>query len=66
MRPQVPVAQLASEGLVATVEPESDQLLEQRRRPHVRVVREPLTHVRLEPVEHVRPVPGAHAQLALS
>ena len=53
MRPQVPVPDLAGERLVAAIEPERDNLVEQHRRPHVRIIDEPLTHVALDPIERI-------------
>lgn len=54
MRAQSPVAQMPREGLVTAVVAQRHDLVEQRRRPHVRVIDEALTHIGLEPVERVR------------
>jgi hypothetical protein len=63
VRAQLSIAQLAGEGLVAPAIAERCDLVEQRRRPHVLIVGEPLAHVRLEAIERVRLVVGAQAGL---
>lgn len=66
VRAQLPVAELTGEGLVAALVPECHQLVEQRGRPHVLIISQPLTHVRLEPIERIRLGALAHARLALA
>ena len=63
-QPQLPVTDLASEGLTAPLKPNSRNLVEQHRGPHMGIIDQPLTHIGLEPVETVRPAPGAHAGLS--
>ncbi len=53
MRPQPALPQLTGERLIRPLIPQGDHFVEQGRRPHVTVVRQPLAHVRLEPVERV-------------
>src|ERR1700737_3663714 len=53
MRSELAVAQVVREPLIAAIEPERDDLVEQHRRPHVRIIGEPLTHVHLEPIERI-------------
>ena len=65
VRAQLPVPKLAGERLIRPVEPERGDFIEQRRRPHVRVIGEPLAHVGLEPIEWVLtstlPHPGSRS-----
>ena len=66
MRTQTPVADLASERRIRPAIPERGDLVEQRRRPHMRVLREPLADIRLEPVEHVDLGLGPNAGLTFA
>ena len=66
VRPQLAVTDLAGEGLVAPLEPERDDLVEQHRGPHMRIVSQALAHVGLEPVEPVRLGLGPHPRLSFS
>ena len=53
MRSEFAVTQVVREPLIAAIEPQRDDLVEQHRRPHVRIIGEPLTHVHLEPIERI-------------
>ncbi len=67
MRPQVPVPDVTRERLVAAIEPECDNLVEQHGRPHVRVIDEPLTHVALDPIERINDLgPATYTRLAFA
>lgn len=61
VRSQMPVAELAGEGVIAARVAERDQLVEHRRSPHVHVIHEPLTHVGLEAIERVGLGAPAHS-----
>jgi hypothetical protein len=63
---QLPVAQLTGEGLVTTRVAQGCDLVEQRGRPHVLVVGEPLAHVGLERIERIGLSALTHARLALA
>ena len=53
MRTQVAFADVTRERLVAAIEAEHDNLVEQHRQPHVRVISEPLPHIHVEPIERI-------------
>ena len=53
VRAQLARPQAAGEALVAQLEPEELNLVEQRRGPHVRVVDEPFAQVGHEPIERI-------------
>jgi hypothetical protein len=60
-RSNEPVADLTGERRIRPLIAERDNFVEQHRRPHVRILGQPLTDVGLEPVERIRRAVGSAA-----